>query len=562
MSLRGFTARLCRISTISVIFIAVATNTTNAVQSTDAIRQSVNAAFIPTNFHASTYINVRKIARSRLVDGLEIDRLLPNGSVFAIVGSKNIDNIVSAGHYPTSWSEEGIAAQKQAIVVRGIEAFDVPQIVEAYRLAPATIVDDVQAYRVDTQVLLQYLAFADARTLLLATDEATLKAMVAAREGSDSLLAAQVKSLPAECDLGFAVTFEPLRDGLAKLTRDNPTPAPFQAVNDLPDQVRALSGSLDLTGLRLLKIDVHAYDEDAAAKLKATLDEYLGLAESLWILNARRIIASASEDAGDEFGKALAVFAKQFFESRSVTKRDTLVTATWRRPDGMDALEKTFPGMIRSLLQTLSFNARMRRLHHIGTAIESYRAKHGHYPRPAICDENGKPLLSWRVALLPFQGEAEAEFHKEFHLDEPWDSPHNKQLLKRMPVIYTSDNEHRGKTRFLAVVDDRSVFAPGMGKPVDEFSDSKDGTMLVLEVGPDKAVPWTKPSDFTVEKKALLSGLGEVDGFRGRAFMALFANQGVSALPATIDEDVLLPMFTRDGGEQIDWDAADLDQAP
>src|SRR5437016_5050491 len=63
-------------------------------------------------------------------------------------------------------------------------------------------------------------------------------------------------------------------------------------------------------------------------------------------------------------------------------------------------------------------------------AIHNYHNVHGKLPGP-IRDKAGQPLLSWRVTILPFiEGDA---LHKEFHLDEPWDSPHNLTLLKRMP---------------------------------------------------------------------------------------------------------------------------------
>src|SRR5262245_20576013 len=41
-------------------------------------------------------------------------------------------------------------------------------------------------------------------------------------------------------------------------------------------------------------------------------------------------------------------------------------------------------------------------------------------PAAAIYSKDGKPLLSWRVAILPFIGED--KLYKEFKLDEPWDS--------------------------------------------------------------------------------------------------------------------------------------------
>ena len=59
---------------------------------------------------------------------------------------------------------------------------------------------------------------------------------------------------------------------------------------------------------------------------------------------------------------------------------------------------------------------------------------HREFPARAIFDKQGKPLLSWRVQILPFV--EEGELFKQFHLDEPWDSEHNKPLIAKMPAVY------------------------------------------------------------------------------------------------------------------------------
>src|SRR5262249_1314447 len=53
----------------------------------------------------------------------------------------------------------------------------------------------------------------------------------------------------------------------------------------------------------------------------------------------------------------------------------------------------------------------------LGLALERYHDKHGRYPPRCICDPDGRPLLSWRVALLPYLGEK--ALYDEFRLDEP-----------------------------------------------------------------------------------------------------------------------------------------------
>jgi hypothetical protein len=65
-------------------------------------------------------------------------------------------------------------------------------------------------------------------------------------------------------------------------------------------------------------------------------------------------------------------------------------------------------------------------------------------PPAVVTDKTGRPLYSWRVLLLPFLHE-ESLFN-QFHLDEPWDSEHNKTLIEKMPAVYRSPYE-RGSGR-------------------------------------------------------------------------------------------------------------------
>ena len=76
----------------------------------------------------------------------------------------------------------------------------------------------------------------------------------------------------------------------------------------------------------------------------------------------------------------------------------------------------------------------------IGLAIHNYISVHESFPPAYTTDKAGKPLLSWRVLILPYI-EQDA-LYKEFHLDEAWDSPHNKALIARMPAPYRCPSEN------------------------------------------------------------------------------------------------------------------------
>ena len=74
------------------------------------------------------------------------------------------------------------------------------------------------------------------------------------------------------------------------------------------------------------------------------------------------------------------------------------------------------------------------KLKQVGLGMHMFAATHHDQFPKSIVDKNGRPLLSWRVAILPYLDEL--ALYEEFHLDEPWDSPHNRELISRMPSGY------------------------------------------------------------------------------------------------------------------------------
>src|SRR2546421_177216 len=78
--------------------------------------------------------------------------------------------------------------------------------------------------------------------------------------------------------------------------------------------------------------------------------------------------------------------------------------------------------------------ASANKLKQIGIAFHNHAGTYNSKLPSDILDKSGKPLLSWRVAILPFI--EEDNLYKQFKLDEPWDSDHNKKLIERMPKLY------------------------------------------------------------------------------------------------------------------------------
>ena len=84
----------------------------------------------------------------------------------------------------------------------------------------------------------------------------------------------------------------------------------------------------------------------------------------------------------------------------------------------------------------------------LGMHIFSNNDPEARFPAQAILGTDGQPKLSWRVALLPHLGQE--ALYQQFHLAEPWDSPHNKTLIERMPTSFESPDSPApaGMTRF------------------------------------------------------------------------------------------------------------------
>ena len=143
--------------------------------------------------------------------------------------------------------------------------------------------------------------------------------------------------------------------------------------------------------------------------------------------------------------------------------------------------------------------------------------------------------------------------YARFHLDEPWDSPHNLPLLNEMPSVYAcpSDRELKpGMTGYQVVVGPNTAFTPEF-KPLhfDDFIDGVGNTILLGESR--SVVPWTKPEDLRFDMSIPLSGLGSHHGNHKNGFNVLFADNSVRFLKTSIDPSDIEGLLTRNGHDIV-----------
>ena len=212
-------------------------------------------------------------------------------------------------------------------------------------------------------------------------------------------------------------------------------------------------------------------------------------------------------------------------------------------------------------------------LKQIALALHMYHDTYRRLPPQAIRSKDGKALLSWRVAILPFiEGDA---LYKQFRLDEPWDSEHNKSLIDKMPAVFaspslTAEQRAKGLTNYLAPLTkppakvavvpmddptkpvvsgkDEMIFDLPQGTHFMRILDGTSNTIMVLEANRDVAVEWTKPDDLVIDPADPAKALR---GQPNDGFTTAFGDGSVRFIKASIDPKTLLHLFQMNDGNVI-----------
>jgi uncharacterized protein (TIGR03067 family) len=203
---------------------------------------------------------------------------------------------------------------------------------------------------------------------------------------------------------------------------------------------------------------------------------------------------------------------------------------------------------------------KLKRLAELAAALHEYHDADGAFPPPGLPAPRGtdlKPLLSWRVAVLPYIGEE--DLYRQFRLNEPWDSEHNKMLIPQMPKAFTVPGVEAppGQTHYQVFSGAGTALEPWSasrkGPRIAEITDGTSYTLLVAEAA--EPVIWTKPEDLPYDRKKPLPKLRFANGGAN----VVFADGTANTLSNSISEDVLRSLITRDGGEVAVKDLVSID---
>lgn len=188
-------------------------------------------------------------------------------------------------------------------------------------------------------------------------------------------------------------------------------------------------------------------------------------------------------------------------------------------------------------------------LKQLALAMHNYHDTNGQFPPQATFNKNGKPMLSWRVMILPYI--EQKNLYNQFHLDEPWDSDHNKKLLAMMPKVYASPQQDEKSlkefaTHYQGFVGKGTIFEGKKGVQISDITDGASNTIMIVESS--KAVPWSKPEDIPFEPAKPLPKLG----FPGTSgFSAAMCDGSVRMISHKITKETLQNVIMRNDGNVI-----------
>ena len=198
-------------------------------------------------------------------------------------------------------------------------------------------------------------------------------------------------------------------------------------------------------------------------------------------------------------------------------------------------------------------------LKQVGLAMHNYHDSFGTFPPAVIADENGRPMQSWRVAILPFI--EQAGLHEMYDSDVPWDDPNNEFLMNVPVMAYRcpSDASSSGaslscETNYVMVVGEGTLGGePNEAVQISDITDGTSNTILAIEVG-GSGIHWMEPRDVTVEEAVAFITNPSASQFmqvHPGGINALMADGSVCFIAETIDAEMLRALLTKGDGQAV-----------
>jgi len=449
---------------------------------------------------------------------------------------------------------QGMAPPAAGVVVRLAKPYSLATVLQKLQSQTVEATLEGKPYRQNPNPMAPSLYMPNDRTLLVGVG-GSVERMVAQRakpvEGPMSRLLGRMTDAD---DLVAVFMMEPVRPMATAAMAGAPLPPELNDLRKLPELVKVVGLKVNLLAGGRILLSVRARDEAAARELEALVERLLQLGQQAMLAEMAKRPPSDDpvEQAAMQYSQRVSQRMMEML--RPVRKGDRLelaheigdARASWAVSGILVALLLPAVQAARAAARRITSANNMKQL---GLALLNHHDARKSFPARASFDAQGRPLLSWRVHVLPYL--EEGDLYRQFHLDEPWDSPHNKTLIERMPGVYRNPTSTAppGTTTYLAPVGPGTLFEGNRGRSFRDLRDGASRTIMLVEANDAQAVVWTKPDDWTFDPAHPSAGLGAA---HPGGFNALFADGSVRFLSSSLDATVLGALMTIAGGEVID----------
>ena len=496
----------------------------------------------------------RRILTSPAMELMPRELLTTGGQEELGIDPLTIDRVMFYVQTPHNLEQPPAAA----FVIQFTEPFDVNALLEKTGAQQAGKVADGRVLYATQQVPFLF-AVANPTTLVGGLPSG-LETLLSEPQGApQGDLLDLLRDAAADTDAAVVVSVDALRDLIKpQITQAPELPGPLNGLKKLPDLLSNVSLAAKVSGPQGMRVKFNAVDPVAAAEVEKLFNGALDFGRQMFLAQAMQQVG---DDSDDPYARAMQQYLNRVSASVVDTLRPQRDGSTLLVQGTGNQLNIGTTGTLVALLLPAVQSAReaarraqsTNNLRQIALAFHNYDAVHKKFPAQANYDADGKPLLSWRVHILPFL--EHSNLYEQFKLDEPWDSEHNLKLAKNMPEIYRNPSAvmAAGTTNYLVPTGKGLFFDGPEPRRIVDLLDGTSNTIMVVEADPDMAVTWTQPADFDVDLQNPRRGLG---GFReGNVFMACLADGSVRAISKTIAADILKALLTVDGKEAIPFDA-------
>ncbi len=398
-------------------------------------------------------------------------------------------------------------------------------------------------------------AMIDKKTLFFGTAN-LLQSMLDAERGTGQL-PALLRTMSDDSGVNIAMVMDPIRPMVSQVAMQSanelaPGLQPLTQIPGLTDAIKVHIGLRDNKGS--MRVALVGTDDVAAQRIQSILIDSMAAARELGIAEINRSLAGSAEsdamrEAADKYANRMADMIMKTLQPQLDGDEVSIETQS----EASIATTGILVGLLLPAVQTARTAARRmsmsNNMKQVMLAFHNYHGTFNRLPPSAITDKEGEPLLSWRVAILPFV--EEQGLYQKFHLDEPWDSEHNLPLSKELPAVYGSPNTRTpaGQTILQAVVGDDIGMKPLKETRFRDFLDGLSNSVMILQVDADAAVIWSKPEDLEIDMDNPLEHLGnaEMGGFH-----VGMGDGAVKFISKNVDPELFKKMLTRAGGERVD----------